>query len=129
MAAIGARMLAADKRAAESAQAEAIRRAGEQSALTAVGAAVSEALSQALEWMVRWAGLSGRAGLSLNTDFLPLPMSAAELTAHVHAWQAGSLSDGELFDALKAGEIIRGSRTFEEHAAETSAPLDTGDHA
>ena len=44
-------------------------------------------------------------------------MTAEQLKAHVAAWQAGALSEESLFEALKQGEVIAESLSFQEEAA------------
>jgi hypothetical protein len=117
MAAIGARMLAPEKRQAETAESLAIRRGGENSVLAALAQGVSQGLTRALSILAFWAGAGGKVAFTLNRDYLPIAMSAADLKAHVAAWQAGALSDESLFEALKQGEVIAESITFEEEAA------------
>jgi hypothetical protein len=117
MAAIGARMLAPEKRQAETAESQAIRRGGENSVLAALAQGVSQGLTRALSILAFWAGAGGKVAFTLNRDYLPIAMSAADLKAHVAAWQAGALSDESLFEALKQGEVIAESITFEEEAA------------
>jgi hypothetical protein len=118
MAILGARILAPDKRQVEAAETAAIHRAGENSVLATRANAVSQAVKKALEFMARFANISGTVGYSINTDYFPQPMSAQELTAIVSSWISGALTDTELFDALKAGEVIKHDKDYEEHAAE-----------
>ncbi len=117
MAAIGARMLAPEKRAAEAAETLAIRRGGENSVLAALARAVSEGLTRALAILRDWGGASGPVSLSLNRDYLPFAMTAEQLKAHVAAWQAGALSEESLFQALKQGEVIPEALSFEDEQA------------
>ncbi len=118
MAILGARILAPDKRQVEAAETAAIHRAGENSVLATRANAVSSAVKKALEFMARFANISGSIDYDINTDYFPQPMSAQELTAIVSSWMNGALTDTELFDALKAGEVIKHDKDYEEHAAE-----------
>ena len=107
MAALGARMLGAEKRAAEAAETAAIHRSGENSVLASLAIAAGAAISKALTWCVAWAGASGEAKVELNTDYIPAGMTAQELTALVGAWQSGAISFETLYDNLQRGEIAR----------------------
>ena len=122
MAAIGARMLAPEKRAAEAAETLAIRRGGENSVLAALAQSAAQGLTRALEILRDWTGLQGRVAFELNRDYLPLAMTAEQLKAHVAAWQAGALSEQSLFEALKQGEVIAESLSFEDERARKEAP-------
>lgn len=117
MAAIGARMLAPEKRAAEAAESLAIRHGGEQAVLASLAQAVSHGLTKALEVLRDWAGATGVVRIELNRDYMPNPMSAQSLAAHVEAWQAGALSAHSLFEALQAGEIISPGLSFDREQA------------
>lgn len=107
MAALGARMLAGDKRQVEAAETAAIHRAGENSVLSSLANAVSALLTRALNYCAMWAGVAPEARVALNTDYLPSGMAAQELTALVGAWQAGAISHLTLLDNLQRGEIAR----------------------
>lgn len=114
MAALGARMLASEKRAAEAAETAAIHRSGENSVLASLANAASAALTKALTWCAQWAGVQKPAAVELNTDFLPTGMSAQEMGELVKAWQGGAISHETLYDNLKRGEIAQQGVTFEQ---------------
>lgn len=118
MAALGARMLAPEGAQAESGEALAIRRGGENSALAKVADSVSRSMVLVLETLAEWEGIAGDISYSLNTDYLPKGIGANELTALMAAWQNGGLSSPELFDRLRAGGVIRDDKTYEEHERE-----------
>jgi hypothetical protein len=118
MAALGARMLAAEKRAAEAAETAAIHRAGENSVLGSLANAASAAISKALNWCLQWAGVQAEAKVELNTDYLPTGLSAQEVTALVAAWQAGAISHRTLHDNLLRGEVARQGVDFDEEKSE-----------
>ncbi len=126
MAAIGARLLAPDKRAAEAAETMALRRAGENSVLAGLAQAISHGLTRALAMLAAWAGTPGAVRFDLNRDYLPVAMSAQELNAHVAAWQAGALSTRSLFEALQQGEVIAEAVTFEAEEARKAGTLSPG---
>jgi hypothetical protein len=119
MAVLGARILAPEKRQGEAAETAAIHRSGENSVLSALAGAVSKAITRALTIAAAWMGKPDlQVTFTLNTDYLPTPIDAQTLTALVAAWQSGAISLSELFEALVQGEVIRSSKTEEEHTAE-----------
>lgn len=118
MAAIGARMLAPEKKGVEAGETLAMRHSGEQSVLSAIANALSLAATKALEWFALWASQSGELDVQINRDFMPVSMDSATLTALVQSWQSGALSEEELFAELQRGDVIRPDKTFEEHKAE-----------
>lgn len=121
MAALGARMLAAEKRQAEAAETAAIHRSGENSVLASLANAASSAITKALSWCAEWEGAGAKVLVELNTDYLPSGMSPQELTELVKAWQSGAISHATLYDNLKRGEIARQGVTFEEEKADIEA--------
>lgn len=129
MAALGARMLASESRQAESGEALAIKRGGENSALAKVADSVSRSIVLVLETLAEWEGIEGEVSYSLNTDYLPSKMDPQELTALMAAWQSGGLTSEELFDRMKAGGIIRDDKTYDEHERELGLADDTAPEA
>ena len=125
MAALGARMLAPEKAGVEAAATLATRHAGEQSVLSQIAISVSIGMSRVLGWFAEWGGAAGEATCDLNRDFMPVVMDSATLTAYIAAWQGGVLSEPELFDLLKRGDVIAAAKTLEEHQGEveTAPPL------
>ena len=119
MAVLGARMLEGGKNSGgvEAAETVARRQSGEESVLAAMAETVSQGLTRALTWMALWLGENGKVKYELNKDFLPMPMTAQDLTSLVAAWQNGAISQQTLFENLKAGEIVAESTTFEEEQA------------
>lgn len=119
MAILGARMIADESKQAETLGATRIKRMGENSVLSRIVIAASEAIEAALGIMAQWAGVSD-AGIEyqINRDFAPAMLGAQELTALVGSWQAGAISEAELFDVLKRGDVIDAGKTLEEHQEE-----------
>ncbi|WP_022684547.1 DUF4055 domain-containing protein [Sphingobium bisphenolivorans] len=119
MAVLGARMLADETQAAaETLGGTQIKRAGENSILADIVISVSEAIEWALRIFAEWAGVSGEISYSINREFLPVMLDAQQLTALVGAWQQGALSEGELFENLKRGDVIDSAKTLDEHQEE-----------
>lgn len=116
MAALGARMLAPDKAAAEATQTLQLRANGEYSALASVTNNVSEAMTAAIRLMCSWAGISGTdlAAYRLNTDYLPTGLTAQEITALVGAWQSGAISKRSLFAKLQRGEVVAADLSYDD---------------
>lgn len=115
MAALGARMLSAQKRVAESAEAMAMRTVGEDSILATLARAVASGLTDALRWSVWWVSpgiekpadvTAKQAAVELNTDFTDAGMTGRDLLAVVAAWQAGAMSDEEMKGVLRRGEML-----------------------
>jgi hypothetical protein len=119
MAAIGARMLAPEKAAAEAQGTLEIRTSGETSALAMIAGLVSEGMAKVLRFMSDWQGLGTDIEFELNKDYMPRTMTAQELTALVQAWQARGISQEDLFYNLKQGEIISDAKTFDDYKEQT----------
>ena len=115
---LGSRMLAEEKRQVEAAETARIHKAGEDSSLSSVVQSLSKSMTRILEYLRDWMGESGDVSCEINTDFVPTEMTPEELTATVSAWQQGALSNIELFERLTAGELIRATKTYEEHETE-----------
>ena len=124
MAALGARMLLPEGSQAESGEALAIRRGGENSALGKLADSVSRSMELLIEAMAEWEGNTEAVSYRLNTDYLPNAITAQELTAAIAAVDRGLMSQQEFFDMLKAGGLVRDDKTYEEHAEETLGMAD-----
>lgn len=119
MAVLGARMLADETQSsAETLGGTQIKRAGENSILADIVINVSEAIEWALGIFSQWAGVSGEIKYQINREFLPVILNAQQLTALVGAWQQGALSEAELFDNLKRGDVIDSAKQLDEHQEE-----------
>jgi len=114
MAALGARMLEAPKKAAEAADTARIHRTGEISVLASTAQAVSAGLTMMLEIARDWYGAAGDVRVTLNTDFLPTPMDPQMLTALFQMVQGGRISQQTFFENLQRGEIIAADKTYED---------------
>lgn len=114
MAAIGARFLESQKSGVEAEGAMQMRANGENSVLAGIAKLVADQLSNMLTFMAQWAGNNSDVTVTLNTDYMPVGMSAQQLTALVGSWQSGAISKQVLFENLKRGEIISEGTTFED---------------
>jgi hypothetical protein len=64
--------------------------------------------------MAQWSGVASDVTVKLNTDYLPVNMTAQEVAELVKAWQSGAISFDTMFENLKRGEVVAESRTVEE---------------
>jgi len=125
MAALGARMLAPEKKAVEAADTAAIHRSGETSVLASLAASVSQSIEDAVRFMAEWSGMAGNVTFKLNNDFSAVKMTAQELTALFQTYQGGGMAFADFLWNLKRGEIIQEDRTEEDIRSEieTSNPF------
>jgi hypothetical protein len=115
MAVLGARMLEEQKRAAESADSQRIRGAGEHSVLADMSRAVSSGITNALRWHAWWTGADQDAvTASLNQEFVEAAMGPAELAELLKAWQGGAIAHETLYHNLERGGLTRPDVPFEE---------------
>ncbi len=131
MAVLGARMLENQKTAVEAAETLRQRQAGEQSALAALADVVSMGFTRSLSVFAAWMNAAGEVAYQINKDFIPVGMTAQELTALVAAWQSGAISGQTLHANLQAGEIVDAETSFEEEQERiaSSAPRLVGGDA
>ena len=124
MAILGSRMLEAQKRVGETADAIELRQSGESSVLMTMASSISDSVSQVLRWIYWWNSTEASPEqiseegvlLQLNTDFSAKGMASDELTAVVAAWQAGAISRETMFDLFRKGEVLPAGRTDQEEA-------------
>lgn len=121
MAALGASMLAAQKKGVEAADTHEMRTAQETSALADIASQLSQAMTQALQWLRDWSGASGDVAAQVSTDYVVTRMTAQDLTALLSAWQSGGISRETLFWNLQQGELVAEGKTVEDERAEIEA--------
>lgn len=121
MAVLGARMLEQQKNGVESEGSLQMRANGENSTLASIAKLVADQLSNMLEFMAAWAGVASDVTVELNTDYLPVQMTAEQLNALVAAWQAGAVSKQTLFKNLQRGEVIHDGAEFEDEEEQIGA--------
>jgi len=116
MAVLGARMLENQRASVESAETLQTRSQGEQSQLAAMAQVLSMGLTKALQWFSDWAGASGTVSVEVNRDFVPVGMTAQELTALVGAWQAGmpGASGQNVYALMQKKEMADPTVTYEQ---------------
>jgi hypothetical protein len=115
MAALGARMLADDKKSAEAFQTLEMRTAGERSVLASISRSASDAITRCLNIMAQWVGAPEDCRFTLNTDFGASRMQPNMLQQLVAAYQADAIPQSVLFENLQRGEIISPDMDFEEY--------------
>ena len=129
MAVLGAGILSNEKTSNVSAESESIQQSGEQAVLASIAKSASDAFTQALRLMVSWDDYEGdlseedlaKISVRLNTDFSPNSLTANDINALIVAWQKMALSDKELFEIFKKGEIIPAEMTFDEHITQVES--------
>jgi len=114
MATLGARILAPEKRAAESAQTANIHRSSENSVLASIAQSISIGLTHVLELLRDWSGATGEVSVELNRDFIPNSMSAQDVDSLVKSWQSGAISHQTLFFNLVSGDVIAQDVSFDD---------------
>lgn len=118
MAVLGLRLLSSEQNVNEGAETASIHQVGEQSVLAAISNSVSDAITTALQLMIEWddpKAKTKKVKVTLNKDFSPQPLTANDLNALTVMNKSLVISDQELFDILKKGEIIPADMTFVEH--------------
>lgn len=134
MAVLGTRMLEAQKRVGETAEAIELRQSGENSVLSTVSLSVSDSLTQVLRWVYWWNSTEetpdeigdDRVLIQLNTDFTSRGMASEEITAIVSAWQANAISRETMFELFRKGEVLPAGRTNQEEARLTAVKREDG---
>lgn len=114
MAVLGARMIAEEKRVAETATTASIHRTGENSVLSSIALAVSDAMERALRIFAFWAGANGEVAYQINRDYNPAGLEPAMLTALMKAVQVGNLSPQSLHTLMQRADLIESVVTFED---------------
>jgi hypothetical protein len=122
MVAVVGRILAQEKKAAEAARTEEIRREGERGALTticrAVGACFTRALARAQAWMP---DSGGEVKVELPTEFFGEAMTADDMTKIADLWiKYGLIAKSDTRKILRRGRVIDPDRTDAQIDAELS---------
>jgi replication initiation and membrane attachment protein DnaB len=118
MAVLGLRILSSEQASNEGSETATIHSKGEESVLENIANSVSEALTRALKLMVEWDNPDAdteEIRVKLNTDFIPNAISANTINALTVLLKSFGISDREMFEVLKRGEILPAEMTFEEH--------------
>jgi hypothetical protein len=125
MAILGARLLTAEKKDAETSQTAQIHRMGENSILANIANTLGQGLTKVKKIFCEWAGAeAGEVLVTINKEFLPAEITPQEITAWVGAQQTGTLSPQVIFWNMQKKEAIPPDLTFEQHQAQiASNPL------
>jgi hypothetical protein len=128
MAILGARIISAEKKGVETAEAARIHRAGENGVLGAFARNMSERITQAVILMARWNGY-GEVGFtySLNTDYDVLQASAQLISTILTGRMNGELPRMAVYRVAKKAELIDEDMKYEEFI-ETLEQDNTGPH-
>jgi hypothetical protein len=116
MASLGARLIEAEKKAAETAETHHLRQWREQASNASAVMAVGAALSNATTKMLDMSGIVAEVTTVLNNDLVDAKLQPAELLALVKSWQDGAISYETLYHNIEKGEITRPKITAEEEA-------------
>lgn len=114
MAILGARMIAAEKKTAETATTASIHRTGENSILSKIAISVSLALTRSLTIFGQWFGVNSLPIYQINREFLPATVDAQLLASWLKALQAGSISFEDWYDLLQRGDLVDSEKTPED---------------
>jgi hypothetical protein len=129
MSILGSRLLEAQKRAVETAEAIQLRQTGESSILGNIATNVGTSLTHVLRWAYWWNSTQETPNdvtddqvlMELNTDFSMKGMDAQAIQAVVAAWQAGAISRDTMTELFRHGEVLpEGRSTAEEEAMITA---------
>jgi len=103
----------------ETATAASIRSATETASLSSMVSGLSEELTNLVVVASDWGGFFVEdTKVQINEDFIPLTLSGADVSSYVSSVLKEGFSKKTLFELLKKGEIIEGSRQFEDEMAD-----------
>lgn len=108
MAVLGARIIAPEKRTAETAESAQIHRAGEQGVLADIANSVSSGLTKILQFIAQFEKIEDWQSIyiELNTDFMPSTMEPAMISTLAEMFRTKMISWDTYFYNLQQGEII-----------------------
>ena len=118
MAALGARMISPEKKAAEAAETAQIRRGGENSVLGNIAVITGAQLTKTIKFLADWMGVTGEVNVELNVDFVPPEFTSADLKEWTAALQSGSISPELYFSVLQYSEWVPDDTTFGDFQAQ-----------
>lgn len=119
MADMGARIIETQAQSGVAAKTVQLKQSAEGAMLAQVANSLGRAVDMLLRISAEWIGADPEAvSVTVNSDFVPTDMDPAMLRELVAGVQAGEISRQEFFAAIKAGEIVADSKTYDEHAAE-----------
>lgn len=118
MAALGARMIREQKRAAESAEKARLDSQDETSVVMAVVRTADDVFTRILRTMAEWSGANpDEVDVTFNKEFIEVMMSPEDVLKLVASWQQGAISEDVLWWNLQRGGRVPANRTLEEDKA------------
>jgi hypothetical protein len=114
MASLGAQLLQSQKAGIESADSVRLRQNAEASTLISTVKTVERAITQAVQVMAGWEGLSDEVTITLNTDFVDTKIEPQAMTSLMGAWQSGAISHDTFLFNMKRGEVLPPDVSIEE---------------
>ncbi len=111
---LSSRILAPPVRVNETATAANIRNAGETANLAEMIGELSKEFTRILNYAINWKEVVTDVSVKLNTDFIPVVLSGADVASYVASYLKGGMSYFTLFHTLKRGEIVEGNRQLKE---------------
>jgi len=123
MASLGARLIEADKNAAETAETHRLRQGREQATVAATVQTVNSGLTQALALMLELSGINGDAEVQCNTDLVDARLAPDELRVLVEAYQTGTIAFDTFYHNMRRGEMTRPGVTAEEEREAIDASI------
>ena len=118
MASLGARLIEAEKNAAETAETHRLRQGREQATVAGTVQTLNDGLSQALTMALNLSGITGEAVVECNTDLVDARLAPDELRVLVEAYQTGTIAFDTFYYNLRRGEMTRpGVEAEDERAA------------
>lgn len=121
MASLGARLIEAEKQAAETAETHRLRQGRDQATVAGCVQNVNAALSDAVTLMLNLSGVPGEAVIEANTDIVDAKLAPDELRVLVEAYQTGAMSFKTFYHNLQRGEMTRAGVDVEEEREEIEA--------
>ncbi len=121
MATLGVAMLSSQKRAAETAEAKKIDKAGADSALAVSARGLQDGAERAMGFHARYYRLPSGGSITINRDFGDTSLDPAMLTAFVSAVSQAGIPVRLLLELLKRGNLIAAETNIEELEAEIMA--------
>lgn len=107
----GGRMLADEKKDAETSETVRIRSSGESATLADVARSVSRIASQALTFMNEWGGSAAQATVTLNTDYTAKGADSAMVGTLEKAVVDGKFTQSDFNEFLRRSGIVEADRT------------------
>lgn len=121
MASLGARLIEAEKNAAETAETHRLRQGREQATVAGTVQACNAGLSQTVTMMLNLSGVTGEAIVRCNTDLIDARLTPDELRVMLEALQTGAMAYDTFYHNLQRGEITRPGITSAEERQQIAA--------